>query len=65
MALIKPDLNKPCFQLPMFAHMKIQIASGFCPMCLNEIREEDFREEKNKREYTLSGMCQKCQDKTF
>jgi len=24
-----------------------------------------FRNEKSKREYTLSGLCQKCQDKLF
>lgn len=24
-----------------------------------------FRDELSKREYTISGMCQKCQDKVF
>ena len=25
----------------------------------------EFRDEISKREYTISGMCQKCQDKVF
>jgi len=25
----------------------------------------DFRDELSKREYTISGFCQECQDKTF
>lgn len=24
-----------------------------------------FRNEKSRREYTISGFCQECQDKTF
>ena len=61
MPLIKPDLEKPVFK--MFPHMKIQIAAGFCPMCLKEVKEADFKNDKAKREYTISGMCQACQDK--
>jgi hypothetical protein len=25
----------------------------------------EFRDETSKREYSISGMCQKCQDATF
>ena len=31
--------------------------------CSNPV--EDFRDEQSRREYSISGMCQKCQDKVF
>lgn len=34
-----------------------------CVMCGNEATE--FRDELSKKEYSLSGMCQVCQDKFF
>lgn len=34
--------------------------------CGREINPEtEFRDEISRREYTISGMCQKCQDKVF
>lgn len=37
---------------------------GICTWCKQEIREP-FRDELSKREYQISGFCQKCQDDTF
>ena len=34
-----------------------------CPMCRSAIGE--FRNAISKREYEISGMCQKCQDDFF
>lgn len=34
-----------------------------CPLCKNPIGE--FKNELSKKEYMISGMCQKCQDKIF
>lgn len=39
------------------------IESDTCTMCGGEAKE--FKDELSRREYTISGMCQKCQDKTF
>ena len=36
-----------------------------CPMCCNKIDEKDFKDEISKKEYKISGLCQKCQDKFF
>lgn len=36
-----------------------------CATCGKDIKEEDFRNEISKKEYTISGMCQKCQDSVF
>ena len=37
--------------------------SGKCPTCKGEIG--DFKDELSKREFGISGMCQKCQDSIF
>jgi hypothetical protein len=34
-----------------------------CVTCLGDAKE--FTNELSKREYTISGMCQTCQDKVF
>ena len=34
-----------------------------CPICKEEIK--GFRDPRSIKEYKISGMCQKCQDKTF
>ncbi len=31
-----------------------------CVFCEREIKEEDFRDNFSKREYSISGMCQVC-----
>lgn len=34
-----------------------------CPLCKQPIGE--FKNELSKKEYLISGMCQKCQDEVF
>ena len=34
-----------------------------CVFCGEEIK--GFKDELSKKEYSISGLCQKCQDKTF
>jgi len=59
----KPDLNKPIFQIfPEFAKV---IQKDQCPFCDKNITESDFRDELSKREFSISGLCQDCQDKAF
>ena len=36
-----------------------------CPFCHKTINTEDFKDELSIKEYKISGLCQKCQDKTF
>ena len=39
---------------------------GKCPFCGKEINpENDFRDDLSRKEYTISGMCQDCQDDFF
>lgn len=39
------------------------VASAMCVWC-NE-PDMNFRDALSKKEYTISGLCQKCQDKVF
>ena len=52
---------KPVFQI--FPEAKMAIEQGKCPVCKLEI--DSFRNEKKKKEYGVSGLCQKCQDSVF
>lgn len=36
-----------------------------CPLCENKINVNDFKDELSLREFTISGMCQTCQDRIF
>lgn len=38
---------------------------GKCPFCGKTINLNDFRDSKSLKEYQISGLCQKCQDKFF
>lgn len=42
------------------------VKNGRCPFCGRDIKgKEDFRDEISWKEYKISGLCQKCQDKNF
>jgi transcription initiation factor IIE alpha subunit len=63
--LTKPNINKPAFQHPDFRVEAMYTQIGLCPMCQSPIHEEDFTDEISRREYSISGLCQKCQDEIF
>lgn len=65
MDLQKPDTNKPVFQIFPKAKENIERTNHHCAWCGNLITILDFRDERSKKEYSISGMCQKCQDKIF
>jgi len=39
------------------------IARNACVICGEDASE--FKDELSRKEFTISGMCQSCQDKTF
>ncbi len=59
--LQKPDLNKPVFLV--FPQAKQNIINNKCAMCAGEI--VGFRDQLSRQEYSISGLCQKCQDNFF
>lgn len=36
---------------------------GKCPLCTKPVGE--FRDDLSRKEYSISGMCQDCQDEFF
>ena len=39
------------------------VEKGRCPMCEEPIHK--FRDDLSYKEFTISGMCQECQDEVF
>ena len=42
-----------------------RIEKYLCPFCGDAIKIEDFRDKISRKEYNISGLCQKCQDQIF
>lgn len=36
-----------------------------CPFCKKIVNIDEFNDELSKKEYKISGLCQKCQDDFF
>jgi len=41
------------------------IRLGGCVFCGAIVEADDFEDDLSRKEYTISGMCQKCQDHAF
>lgn len=46
----------------MHAEAQDNRAKGHCPQCHQAVTEDDFRDLLSRREWKISGLCQKCQD---
>jgi hypothetical protein len=49
----------------MFPLEMTRVEKDQCPFCGISIVETEFKDAKSFKEYTISGMCQKCQDDFF
>ena len=58
-------MNKNIMKALGFEKEVKAIEHGFCPFCNKPVNMADFKDELSKKEYKISGLCQKCQDKTF
>jgi len=38
---------------------------GICPFCKKKVDENSFKDDLSRREFEISGLCQKCQDDFF
>lgn len=64
--MIERDPNLQKFIDTIFPKEAENIRNGKCPFCGKKIDPEtEFKDELSKREFEISGMCQKCQDKIF
>jgi len=39
--------------------------NGQCPLCGIVVSLDEFHDELSKKEFKISGLCQKCQDGIF
>jgi hypothetical protein len=58
---LPPDLSKPIFA--MMPELADRIMCGQCTFCSKSLTP--FRDEISAKEYSISGMCQECQDEVF
>ena len=58
-------MNKSILKQLGFRKEVQRVEQKKCPLCGKPINMEDFRNEISKREYSISGMCQECQDDVF
>lgn len=42
-----------------------KIINNLCVFCGKEVTPDSFRDRESLREYTISGLCQGCQDEVF
>ena len=58
---LPPDLSKPIFA--MMPDLADRVMNNQCTFCAKAITA--FADELSKKEYSVSGMCQLCQDEIF
>lgn len=56
-------MDKDILELLEFNEVLYRISHGHCPICNNKICEGEFRDLFSIKEFEISGICQKCQDK--
>ena len=49
----------------LFPNEVKEVEQGKCPFCHEVVKMEDFRDELSRKEYSISGLCQTCQDEMF
>lgn len=58
-------MNKKLMRKAGFQKETERFEAGICRFCKRDITENEFRNEKSLREWRISGLCQRCQDKMF
>lgn len=61
-------MNPKIMRQAGFSEAVNKVNEGKCPFCHKEIPAklmDEFRDALSVKEYHISGLCQKCQDKTF
>ncbi len=57
--------NNLLMRLAGFDREMDRVEAGCCPFCNKRIHPKGFRDKRSKREYSISGLCQDCQDEVF
>lgn len=49
----------------IFPDLLTLIQEGKCPFCRRDIDFEEFKDELSRKEFAISGLCQRCQNSVF
>jgi hypothetical protein len=58
-------MNKEIMKAAGFGEQVKDVEAGNCPFCHKKVDLAEFRDEVSKKEFKISGLCQKCQDSVF
>lgn len=58
-------MNKEIMIKAGFGKAVKEVEKGICLFCHKEVDIKSFKDELSIKEFTISGLCQKCQDSTF
>ena len=59
-------MNESIMKAAGFENQVDEVKAGRCPFCSKEIYIlHEFKDELSLREYSISGLCQSCQDEMF
>jgi len=58
-------MNRKLMEAAGFKKEMELVENRQCPLCQEKINVNDFKDDLSLKEFTISGMCQKCQDKIF
>ena len=58
-------MNKKTMEAMGFEEAVKKVEASMCPFCNKPIGNQFFRDKLSRREYRISGLCQKCQDSVF
>lgn len=58
-------MNSQIMKAVGFGQEVEDVSNGRCPFCKKDVAESDFCDAISLKEFQISGLCQKCQDKTF
>lgn len=46
----------------LFPKERENVRKGLCAVCSKPVKRKDLKNEISKKEFDLTGFCQKCQD---
>lgn len=58
-------MNRDIMEQAGFNEEMKRVENRQCPLCGKKIDVNEFTSDLSVKEFTISGMCQKCQDKIF
>lgn len=58
-------MNEQIMNSMGFSEQIKAVKQSKCPFCMNATGPGTFRDALSEKEYTISGLCQTCQDDVF